>query len=229
VSEALKCQCQSSTHSHDSGKCANDATEIDRLCKSCHDQAAAEGLAAIQALSEPPRIVSAGATLAGVGEAFFVAKVLTSLPSDHPFYAVIGRVAAEAARLEHTFDLIIWELSGVNHELGSCITGQLAGSYGRFNAIQALAAAKGCGQELLDEIETLANKSNNALRRRHRFVHDAWYTEGGAHAGQFKSLIPKEAKFGIHDVSKEYAEQTIELLKKRATEVGELRSKLQKL
>ena len=33
-----------------------------------------------------------------------------SLPDAHPFYALIGRVAAEWARLEHNLDLIIWDL-----------------------------------------------------------------------------------------------------------------------
>src|SRR5436853_536115 len=97
----------------------------------------------------------------------------TSLPEEHPFYSLIGRVAAEAAQVEHTLDLIIWELSGVKHELGSCITGQLAGAYGRFNAIQALASAKGANRALLNEIETLSNKTNGTLKLRHRFVHDA--------------------------------------------------------
>jgi len=172
-------------------------------------------------------IVSAVGSAAGAATAFGVARVLSSLPPEHPFYCIIGRVAAEGARLEHTLDLIIWELAGVDHKLGSCITGQLAGAYGRFNAIQALAAAKGWDKETLKRIETLANETNNVLKARHRFVHDAWYTEGGEHASQFKSFAAKDGRFGIYDVTESEALDTVERIRKKTAEVAELRSKLQ--
>ena len=127
-------------------------------------------------------------TAGGVGGALGAAKVFSSLPPDHPFFSTIGRVAAEAAQLEHTLDLIIWELSGVNPALGSCITGQLLGPAARFNAIKALAACRSLPTDMLKRIETLSNKTNDVHHRRNRFVHDAGYTEGGAHAGQFKSF-----------------------------------------
>jgi hypothetical protein len=33
------CQCQLGTHGHEPGKCAEPATEKDRLCKSCREKA----------------------------------------------------------------------------------------------------------------------------------------------------------------------------------------------
>ena len=82
---------------------------------------------------------------------------------------------------------------------------------------------------MLDRIETLSNKINEIAKRRNRFVHDAWYTEGGEHAGQFKSFAAKEGKFGIHEITESYAQETIEKIKQKAIEVGQLRNDLQKL
>jgi hypothetical protein len=36
------CQCQSATHGHEPGKCAEPATEADGMCKRCHDAAEAD-------------------------------------------------------------------------------------------------------------------------------------------------------------------------------------------
>ena len=39
------CHCQSGTHGHEPGKCAEPATEADGMCKRCHDAAEADTLA----------------------------------------------------------------------------------------------------------------------------------------------------------------------------------------
>jgi hypothetical protein len=150
------------------------------------------------------------------------------LPESHPFYALVGRVAAEWAEIEHILDLIIWDLSGVDRKLGSCITGQLLGQYGRFNAVHALAAAKGFEQGTLNRIEHLRNTAGNLATRRNRFVHDAWHTTGGGQASQFKSFSAKDGKFGFHDVSSDYAVETIRLIQEKAAEVSQLRLELTK-
>ena len=53
----MKCQCPSETHGHKAGKCAQIATEPDRMCKPCRDSALAEAVqaAAKGLLSEPMR------------------------------------------------------------------------------------------------------------------------------------------------------------------------------
>ena len=112
------------------------------------------------------------------------------LPDQNPFYALIGRVAAEWAQIEHILDLTIWDLCAADHLLASCITGQIAGQYGRFNAIHALAAAKGFDKKMLDRIEHLSNTTAGLSKRRNRFVHDAWYTTG-SEQGQLKAFHRK--------------------------------------
>jgi hypothetical protein len=50
------CRCQTATHGHEPGACPNAPTEVDGLCKPCHDdKAAAEGMGWFMALSEPLR------------------------------------------------------------------------------------------------------------------------------------------------------------------------------
>jgi len=80
---------------------------------------------------------------------------------------------------------------------------------------------------MLKRIEDLSRRATEIGKRRNRFVHDSWWTEGGDHAGQFKSYSAKEGKFGIHDVTD--ATETIELISKKAFEVGTLRNDIQKL
>jgi len=154
------------------------------------------------------------------------ASIQQPLPSEHPFYVLIGRVAAEWAKIEHILDLAIWDLCAVDHRLGSCITGQLAGQFGRFGAIQALARAKGFDKKMLGRIENFANSTNTLARRRNRFVHDAWYETGVGQTGQFRSYSAKEGVFGFYEVKSGYAEETIALFKQKAAELSELCSEL---
>jgi hypothetical protein len=46
---------------------------------------------------------------------FFAPRVTIHgpLPEDHPFYALVGRVASEWAHLEHILDTTIWDLLGI--------------------------------------------------------------------------------------------------------------------
>src|SRR4051812_10953844 len=103
MAKPLKCRCQSTTHNHEPGVCANDATEPDGLCKSCHDQAALEAMAAFQPLSAP-KIVAATGYAAGIGTAVGVGAWLAPLPAEHSFYALVGRVASEWSHFEHILD-----------------------------------------------------------------------------------------------------------------------------
>ena len=59
-------------------------------------------------------------------------RVHTNLPADHSFYAMVGRVASEWSNLEHTLDLIIWDLvsfraNGLGANVVACITSQIMG------------------------------------------------------------------------------------------------------
>ena len=49
-------------------------------------------------------------------------------PPDHPIYALIGRAASAWAHLEHTLDLIIWDLSLGEQQRVACVTAQILGA-----------------------------------------------------------------------------------------------------
>ncbi len=101
--------------------------------------------------------------------------VYEKLPDEHPFYAVVGRIASEWAHLEHQLDLVIWKLVGISSEIASCVTGQImAASTFVFEAIAALAAAKSISSRV-SKIEKLGLSVSNLAKSRNRFVHDAWY------------------------------------------------------
>lgn len=141
-----------------------------------------------------PRIGSAKVQVVtesvGISESFSVAA-LRPLPQDHPFYAKIGRITAEWARLEHVLDVTIWELAGIDPDKGSALTGQMLGTNGRLSAISALAALHGHSKRTMADIEELQSASNITAKLRNRFVHDAWYIQdanGETSAGQFKNL-----------------------------------------
>jgi hypothetical protein len=76
--------------------------------------------------------------------------------------------------------------------------------------LKSLAASKGLPKHIIDQVERLSNKTNDVQERRNRFVHDAWYTAGDANVGQFKSFSFKDGKFGIHEITQKYLDETID-------------------
>jgi hypothetical protein len=57
--------------------------------------------------SRSARTATASSTAAAATQAV-VGRVRNPLPAEHPAYALIGRVAAEWAQLEHALDIILW-------------------------------------------------------------------------------------------------------------------------
>jgi hypothetical protein len=97
------------------------------------------------------------------------------LPADHPAYALIGRVTARWAQVEHALDEIIWELAGLDHETGSCITGQLSGYRGRIEVAYSLLIKRGMSKDTKRKLDKLIKSLQDPYDKRNRFVHDAWY------------------------------------------------------
>jgi hypothetical protein len=226
-----ECRCTSFSHGHPAGGCQQKASRPDGLCESCHNLAAAETAATIVPLSEPVRLDAQSLQTLTVTFSPVAFRVEKLLPDDHPFYQLFGRVAAEWALIEHVLDLTIWELAGFSHELGSCITGQLIGQSGRFNALLALVAAKGCDDKMRNRITDLVYKTGNLAKRRNRFVHDAWYlseSESGKSVGQFKSYEPKIGKSGFDEVTETFAIETIDPIKSKLADISQLRADLLK-
>jgi hypothetical protein len=158
------------------------------------------------------------------------AALRTPLPDQHPLYEKIGRVAAVSAELEHVLDQMIWDLAKGEHAALSCITGQIAGPFGRFRAIKALCGLRKIAKELTDEINKLDSPIMKTSQKRNRVVHDAWYHEitDNHHIsqGQFRSQAHKESDFGYETISDAEMDDIVNEIRAHLETLYPLRQKL---
>ena len=148
----------------------------------------------------------------------------TRLPPDHPFYALVGRVASEWSHLEHILDETIWSLLQAQRELIACVTSQILGVGQRCNAIDLLARTRGIGDEFRKPFRQLKQDSFSVGDWRNRIVHDAWLFEiiSGKPA-QFRAMPTVDPRFGAQEISEEEISETlgkIHSLQSRAIEAS---------
>jgi hypothetical protein len=91
------------------------------------------------------------------------------------FYPEVGRIAAVWAMMEWTMDRLIWDLAGVEQQLGACMTTQLNGPTPRLRTIKALAALLGAPQSTLTKINKFGRTMIAPQEERNRAIHDAWF------------------------------------------------------
>jgi len=123
-------------------------------------------------------------------------------PPDHPIYALVGRVASTWAHLEHTLDLIIWDLVGIEAERVACVTAQIIGATPRYRTIVSLLKQRKSAafDKLAKKTEELMQKTYGPTEKRNRIVHDSWYITDKKATAQFRSMPTKDARFGICEV-----------------------------
>jgi hypothetical protein len=135
------------------------------------------------------------------------------LPEDHPFYALVGRVASEWAHLEHIVDLTIWELLGAEPHLAACLTSQYPGLGQRCNAVCSLGIARGLTKEQVKPFRKLRSDSFDSADWRARWVHDPWFIQEGTKPAQFRAMPEVDSRFGLQEISREEIKNTIKLIK----------------
>jgi hypothetical protein len=188
-----------------------------------------------------PKIISAVGTASGRAtvSGVITVQVHTPLPENHPFYALVGRVASEWSHLEHILDLVIYDFvtsrfgASVPANVLACVTSQILGVAPRCRAIQSL--AKHCRlskTKILDPFKKLMGKSFTVGELRNRFVHDPWYMDIDTRAAaQFRAMPHSDPSYGYKEITKEEAEKTIKEIKKLqdwASDLrGEVRAELQ--
>ena len=135
-------------------------------------------------------------------------KPIPPLPAQHPRYALIGRVVAEFAQLEHALDRIIWDIVGINQSTASCFTGQIGQHASKFRTITALLKEQNLLGHLPKDYEKktlipLQGRVTFASEERNRIVHDAWFGfPRTRNARQFRSVTSKNSQFGLVAVSR---------------------------
>jgi hypothetical protein len=95
-----------------------------------------------------------------------------------PYYEYVGRIAGEWASLEFKMDLLIWQLAGVVHSAGACITSQLNGINVRLRILTALVRLRTKSDSLIKKISKFEASVFPVLEQRNRIVHDWWGVSG---------------------------------------------------
>jgi hypothetical protein len=160
-------------------------------------------------------------------------------PNDHPIYSFVGRVASEWAHLEHSLDLIIWELAGIDQIAGACITAQILGATPRYRTLLTQLALRAKTEpdynRFVSQINSLMQDSYNPQER--RIIHDPWYVTFDTGLGvlpsrfserlaQFKSMPHKDPRFGIEDVDITDIEKTLMDIQKLSERVAKLHEQI---
>jgi hypothetical protein len=146
------------------------------------------------------------------------------LPDNHPIYNAIGRVASEWAYYELVLDDIIRSLLNIDAMLTTSVTAQIMGVSNRFNAIKALCSLSANVQK---KTESLRQRSYEPQDRRNRIVHDPWFFDPATQeTGQFKSMPPKELKYGVKPVDAAFIDETLKLIGERTDEAKKLFEKV---
>jgi hypothetical protein len=125
-------------------------------------------------------------------------EIFNPLSDDHPCYALVGLIASEAARIEHFLDQAIANVSGMDHALAACLTGQMIGPNPRFSALLQLARQRALPKEVIATINRLSGRASGLFERRNRAVHDPWWeasSSGAPH--QFRGKPKKDETYGL--------------------------------
>ena len=158
-------------------------------------------------------------------------RVHTPLPSDHPFYATVGRVASEWAHLEHILDLVIWDLvayraGGLGSNVVACITSQIMGVGPRCKAIVSLGSIYHLSEKkVLKPIRTLMGDLYVVADERARVIHDPWYMDKDSKVpAQFRAMPYSDKRYGLKDINDKEIEATITKIKALQVRASDLRN-----
>lgn len=114
---------------------------------------------------------------------------------DPEFYELVGRVACDWAALEMKINDCIWALSGSPYGAGACVTSQIYTIDGRIKALVALLNLNGA-TELVEKTNIYHEQVlRKASVKRHRAVHDIWFSDDSGKANQLLVTADKRLRF----------------------------------
>ena len=132
--------------------------------------------------------------------------------------AAIGRVVITWADFELSIDLSIWELMGVDQQIGACVTSQFSSMFHRMNALISLCDEVGVTDELCKQLSKLAGSLSGLSEYRNRVVHDARFAGTiSKRISRFQSTAKKKLVLSMQD-------ETVESLLAGAKDIYDKRS-----
>jgi hypothetical protein len=157
-------------------------------------------------------------------------RAYTKLPENHPFYALVGRIASEWSFLEMSLDTLIWTLADIEDAaIGACITSSLMGVGPRCKVILSLCKRLGISEKTQKDFRTLMNDSYPIADLRARWVHDPWYADAATpddatKAAQYRNMPYSDPVFGIKDRSIDDFNHTMDRITKLRIRTAELKN-----
>lgn len=151
------------------------------------------------------------------------ARSFRPLPDGHPCYALVGRVAAQTARIEKMLDQAICDVAQIDLKVGASITGQMIGHVPRFNALFQLATNRDMSETIRKRIKATQGRGGPHFERRHRALHDPWLEDvdtGAPHQDRGKAKT--DPTFGPQPVSEQELRDMLGELAKYRREVTDL-------
>jgi hypothetical protein len=86
----------------------------------------------------------------------------------------IGLVAANWAYFEALIDHKTLEIAGIQHEQGSCLTAQIAGSGRKLDAFISIVRLVGVKTPSAQVLEDFSKRTTGLAEQRNRAIHDPW-------------------------------------------------------
>ncbi len=97
-------------------------------------------------------------------------------PENHPLYTLVGRFVIEFAHLEHSIDVIIWDVIGGGQADAALKTRDLVGATKRIDILIDLACKRGTDAAVISDLSALKLAISPLQTKRNRIVHDPWYS-----------------------------------------------------
>jgi hypothetical protein len=94
------------------------------------------------------------------------------ISDDH--YSAIGRVAASWAALEAMVSSAIWQIGGIQDDIGACVTSQIFTFDGKIKALISILEARGELDKTISELNKFHEDARSVATFRNRTLHDPW-------------------------------------------------------
>jgi len=96
-------------------------------------------------------------------------------PPRQPSHAeCVGLICSAWARLELNIDVTTWQLAGLQHNAGACITANFISIHPKLKSLIALCRLRGISITTISRLNRFHNGLYGTAEKRNRAVHDAW-------------------------------------------------------